>query len=165
VPQDPFPPPGPGAEEPGSSRLPPAAAGEWEDWDGPGEQGLYVCLPAGPAALKTPLIPVTRGPCDHARAETGYHPSRKLQHLIRARSAACTAPGCRRTAARCDLDHTVPWDQGGLTCECGLAPLRRQDHRCKQAEGWRLTQPEPGLMVWRTPSGRSYATTPTEYAT
>ena len=76
--------------------------------------------------LKTPLIPVARGPCDHARAETGYHPSRALQHLIRARSATCTAPGCRRPAARCDLDHTVPWDQGGRTCECGLAP------RCKR---------------------------------
>jgi len=72
------------------------------------------------------MIPVTRGPCDHAHAEVGYHPSRALQHLIRARSATCTAPGCRRPAVRCDLDHTVPWDQGGLTCECGLAP------RCKR---------------------------------
>ena len=34
----------------------------------------------------------------------------------------CTAPGCRRPAARCDLDHTTAWDQGGITCECGLAP-------------------------------------------
>ena len=62
-----------------------------------------------PAALLTiPLTPVTRGPCDHAHAEIGYHPSRKLAHLIRARSATCTAPGCRRPAARCDLDHTRP---------------------------------------------------------
>ncbi len=68
------------------------------------------------------MIPVARGPCDHPHAETGYHPSRGLQHLVRARSATCTAPGCARPAARCDLDHTVPWDQGGLTCECDLAP-------------------------------------------
>ena len=74
-----------------------------------------------PGSLNLTMIPVTRGPCDHAHAEVGYHPSRALQHLIRARSATCTAPGCRRPAARCDLDHTVPWDQGGLTCECGLA--------------------------------------------
>ena len=72
-----------------------------------------------PGILSAPLTPITRGPCDHAHAETGYRPSRKLQHLIRARSARCTAPGCRRPAARCDLDHTVPWDQGGITCECG----------------------------------------------
>jgi hypothetical protein len=119
--------------------------------------------PGSPLTLTTPLIPLARGPCDHARAEIGYHPSRKLQHLIRARSATCTAPGCRRPAARCDLDHTVPWDQGGRTCECGLAPLCRHHHRCKQAEGWRLEQPEPGLLVWRVPSGRTYATTPTQY--
>ncbi len=68
------------------------------------------------------MAPVTRGHCDHARAEAGYRPSSKLRHLVRARSARCTAPGCGRPAARCDLDHTVPWDQGGITCECGLAP-------------------------------------------
>ncbi len=116
-----------------------------------------------PGILATPLTPVARGPCDHAHAETGYRPSRKLQHLIRARSARCTAPGCGRPAARCDLDHTVPWDQGGLTCECGLAPLCRHHHKCKQAQGWHLEQPEPGVLVWRTPSGRTYATAPTEY--
>jgi len=107
------------------------------------------------------MLPIARGSCDHAHAEPGYQPSRKLRHLVRARNARCTAPGCGRPAARCDLDHTVPWDQGGLTCECDLAPLCRHHHRCKQAEGWRLEQPEPGVLVWRTPAGRSYATTPT----
>ena len=95
-----------------------------------GTAAAHACLtgrhpPPGtgpPGSLKFMMTPVTRGPCDHAHAEVGYHPSRKLAHLIRARSATCTAPGCRRPAARCDLDHTVPWDQGGLTCECGLAP-------------------------------------------
>jgi len=137
-----------------------------------GTAAAHACLtgrhpppgPAPPSPLNVTLIPVARGPCDHAHAEVGYHPSRKLAHLIRARSATCTAPGCRRPAARCDLDHTVPWDQGGLTCECGLAPLCRRHHRCKQAEGWQLEQPEPGVLIWRTPAGRSYATGPTAYA-
>ncbi len=135
-----------------------------------GTAAAHACLPGrhsppgpDPPALKTPMIPVTRGPCEHAHAEIGYYPSRKLQHLIRARSATCTAPGCRRPAARCDLDHTVPWDQGGITCECDLAPLCRHHHRCKQAEGWQLEQPEPGILIWRTPAGRRYATTPTSY--
>jgi hypothetical protein len=139
-----------------------------------GTAAAHACLPGRhpppgigspqyPLILKSPLIPIARGPCDHARAETGYHPSRVLQHLIRARSATCTAPGCGRPAAHCDLDHTVPWDQGGRSCECNLAPLCRHHHRCKQAEGWQLAQPEPGILVWRTPSGRTYATAPTEY--
>src|SRR6266702_1187904 len=110
------------------------------------------------------LTPVIRGPCQHAGAEHRYRPSRKLQHLVRARNATCTAPGCARRAASCDLDHTDPHHQGGRTCECNLAPLCRHHHRCKQAEGWRLEQPEPGVLVWHTPAGRTYTTTPTQYA-
>jgi hypothetical protein len=109
------------------------------------------------------IMPVARGSCEHEHAETGYRPSRKLQHLIKARNARCTAPGCGRPAASCDLDHTVAWDKGGLTCECGLAPLCRHHHRVKQAQGWQLSQPEPGVLVWHTPSGRSYTTRPTQY--
>jgi Domain of unknown function (DUF222) len=113
--------------------------------------------------LRIQMTPIARGTCGHHRAEPGYRPSRALQHLIRARNARCTAPGCGRPAARCDLDHTTAWDHGGLTCECDLAPLCRHHHRCKQAQGWQLDQPEPGVLVWRTPAGRSYATRPTEY--
>ena len=68
------------------------------------------------------MIPVAPRPCDYADAETGYHLSRNVTHLIRARSGRCTAPGCSRPTARCDLDHTHPWDQGSPTCECNLAP-------------------------------------------
>ena len=34
----------------------------------------------------------------------------------------------------------------------------RHHHRAKQAEGWRLEQPEPGVLIWHTPSGRTYTT-------
>ena len=114
--------------------------------------------------LQVALTPIACGGCDHERAETGYVPSRRLQHLVCARSTRCSAPGCGRPAARCDLDHSTAWDKGGLTCECNLAPLCRHHHRCKQAEGWRLDQPEPGVLRWRTPSGRTYTTKPTGYS-
>jgi hypothetical protein len=110
------------------------------------------------------LTPVIRGPCPHAGAEPRYRPGRRLQHLIRARNATCAAPGCGRRAEGCDLDHTSPHHHGGRTCECNLAPLCRHHHRCKQAQGWWLEQPEPGVLVWRTPAGRTYTTTPTQYA-
>jgi hypothetical protein len=113
--------------------------------------------------LRIKMTPIARGSCGHDHAEPGYRPSRKLQHLVNVRNARCTAPGCGRAAARCDLDHTIAWDQGGLTCECDLAPLCRHHHRCKQAEGWRLEQPEPGVLIWRTPAGRTYVTGPTQY--
>jgi hypothetical protein len=127
------------------------------------------CWPAGQGAaeflriLNLTLTPVIRGRCDHARSERGYRPSRALRHLVNARNTRCTAPGCGRPAARCDQDHTNPWHHGGLTCPCNIAPLCRHHHRCKQAEGWWLEQPEPGVLIWRVPSGRSYATAPTVY--
>jgi hypothetical protein len=125
------------------------------------------CLP-GPGALArlgtqpvtVTVTPLARGSCDHQQQEPGYQPSRKLRHLITARAPACTAPGCRQPAARCDLDHTKPYNQGGRTCECGLAPLCRHHHRCRQSEGWQLEQPAPGIMHWITPAGRHYLTTP-----
>jgi hypothetical protein len=110
------------------------------------------------------MVPIARGGCDHTQAESGYRPSRKLANLVKVRNTRCTAPGCGRPAARCDLDHTLAWDQGGLTCQCDLAPLCRHHHKAKQTEGWRLEQPEPGVLTWRTPAGRTYTTTPTEYA-
>jgi len=92
--------------------------------------------PAGPltgqqaadflAALRLTLNSVIRGPCDHAQAQAGYRPGRKLQHLVNARNTRCTAPGCSRPAARCDLDHTDPWHHSKLTCPCNLSP------RCKR---------------------------------
>jgi len=50
----------------------------------------------------------------------------------------------------------VPYDQGGKTCLCNLAPLCRRHHRTKQARGWALNQVSPGVFAWSTPSGRHY---------
>jgi hypothetical protein len=115
------------------------------------------------AALNVTLRPIAKYACEHAHAEPGYRPSRKLRHLVMARNTRCTAPGCGRPAAACDQDHTRPWDDGGLTCECDLAPLCRHHHRIKQAQGWKLEQPEPGVLVWTTPAGLTRTTTPTSY--
>jgi len=125
--------------------------------------------PPGPAAIRWArglagrLEWLRAGDCDHARAEDGYEPSRFLRNLIIFRQPACSFPGCRRPAAHCDLDHTRPYDQGGLTCECNLAPLCRKHHRAKQAPCWLLTQDQPAVMRWRLPSGRTYTTRPEPY--
>ncbi|MBO0806405.1 MAG: DUF222 domain-containing protein, partial [Nocardiopsaceae bacterium] len=109
------------------------------------------------------LEPIARGSCDHRHKEDRYTPSRKLGHLVRARTATCPAPGCGARAEYNDLDHTVPWPEGP-TDECDLAPPCRHHHRVKQAPGWKLEQPAPGEMRWTTPSGRVYTTRPTVYA-
>ena len=60
--------------------------------------------------------------CRHLRESRFYRPPPSLRHLITIRQPTCSFPGCRRPAARCDDDHTLPYDQGGRTCECNLAP-------------------------------------------
>src|SRR5487761_1323466 len=109
--------------------------------------------------------PIAAGECDHRNAEPGYRPGPALQALIRARSKTCSYHGCSRPAAPCDLDHSIPHDQGGITCECNLAPLCRTHHRMKQAEQWQLEQVSPGVMAWLTPAGRRYITLPSKHPT
>ncbi len=107
---------------------------------------------------------IENGECTHAGQSVGYQPSGRTREHVRARQRSCAFPGCRRLARACDLDHTVPYDQGGRTCECNLAPLCRRHHRAKQGPGWQLAQPSPGVLVWTTPSGRTYVTGPDAYS-
>ena len=58
------------------------------------------------------FTPIARDSCDHAQAEEQYTPSRRLSHLVRARTATCDAPGCQAQAVNADLDHSRPWPDG-----------------------------------------------------
>jgi hypothetical protein len=137
--------------------------------DPDGRAVAHGCARAGPgppgsdqrAWLATvTIIPIETGTCAHRDETAGYRPSAKLRHKVKIRSPRCGFPGCRRPAWRCDDDHTIPYHQGGRTCECNVHPLCRHHHQCKQAPGWHLDQPEPGVLVWTTPSGRQYTITP-----
>lgn len=150
--------PKPGGRRPGGyGPGGPEPDGAGAEGNGPGG------IEAGGWTVAVTAEPVATGSCDHRHCEPGYRPSPALQRLIRARSSTCTAPGCRRPATACDLDHTRAYDDDGWTCECNLAPLCRRHHRAKQAQGWRLTQPQPGVLIWTTPSGRAYSAQPANY--
>jgi hypothetical protein len=112
--------------------------------------------------LKITLVPIAKGTCDHAHREDRYRPSRKLRHLVRARTTTCPAPGCAAQAIHNEIDHTIPHPDG-KTDECNLSPPCSRHHHAKHAPGWKLEQPEPGIMEWTTPSGRTYTTRPTRY--
>jgi len=123
--------------------------------DTPADVGAWVA--------RIPLQWLESGECAHRRESSSYRPPPSLQHLIRIRQLMCAYPGCGRAARRCDLDHTIPYHRGGRTCECNLAPLCRKHHQAKQTQGWTLEQPQPGVLKWTTPSGRSYTTYPSCY--
>jgi hypothetical protein len=96
------------------------------------------------------------GDCDHAKQTAAYQPTPTLRHLVKTRQPTCTFPGCQRPGSHADLDHTIPYGQGGRTCLCNLGPLCRHHHQVKQARGWTLQQTTPGTMTWTTPAGRHY---------
>jgi hypothetical protein len=112
--------------------------------------------------LGTTPTPIAKGECDHQHREDRYRPSRKLQHLIRARTATCPAPGCNAQATHNEVDHTIPWP-AGPTEQGNLSPPCSRHHHAKHAPSWQLQQPEPGVMQWTPPNGRVYTTRPTRY--
>jgi hypothetical protein len=154
----PGPPAARNAPGPSGVRDGPGPPGTWDQSGPPGGTDLAA---AWLATVK--ISPIETGTCSHRRESAGYQPSNTLRHIIKIRSPRCGFPGCRRPAIRCDDDHTIPYDKGGRTCECNLHPLCRRHHQAKQAPGWRLEQPEPGVLIWHLPHGRSYAVRPEPY--
>jgi Domain of unknown function (DUF222) len=94
-----------------------------------------------------------------------YQPSAALERAIRCRDLTCRFPGCSRPASICDIDHTVPFNHespaaGGPTIAENLKCLCRQHHRLKTFGGWRDAQLTDGSVVWTSPAGRIYRTSP-----
>ena len=114
--------------------------------------------------LDVTLEPIARGTCDHRHAEDQYIPSRKLKHLMHARTTTCPARGCGAQASHNETDHTDPWPRG-KTDECNISPPCGRHHHAKHAPQWKLEQVAPGVLKWTTPSGRTFTTRPTRYDT
>jgi hypothetical protein len=100
------------------------------------------------------------GGCAHPAATASYRPPVLLREYVAARDLTCRFPVCGQPAWRGDLDHTLAWHRGGLTCSCNLGALCRGHHLLKQREGWILIQPWPGWFQWRTPAGITYTIGP-----
>jgi hypothetical protein len=104
--------------------------------------------------------PAGRGTCTHQNAVPSYRIPNRLRALIEARDQDCGFPICRRPASSCDMDHVVPYDQGGLSCECNITGGCRRHHRLKTLTRWRLRKPSPGTLIWTAPSGLTWIVTP-----
>ncbi len=87
---------------------------------------------------------------------TTYRPPKDLTDYVIVRDQTCTFPGCRRSAHRCDLDHRLPYDNGGSTSADNLAVLCRRHHRLKH-QRWRVHRdPDTGTSHWTAPTGHHY---------
>ena len=83
-----------------------------------------------------------------------YTPGKALTRLLRARDERCRFPGCRRAVWRCDLDHTIPYSEGGCTYAGNLANLCKGHHVLKHHGAWTVRQLAGGVLEWTSPSGR-----------
>lgn len=96
---------------------------------------------------------------------TRYRPPPGLAAHVRTRDGTCVRPGCPASAARCELDHTVPFGAhdersspgfGGPTADENLGCLCKRDHLVKTHGGFVLRQVAPGVFEWTTPAGHRY---------
>lgn len=88
-----------------------------------------------------------------------YQPPQQLANHVLARDAMCTAPGCRQPAARCEVDHTVPYPRGATTAD-NLAVLCKHHHRAKDGGGFTVRRLPDGSSTWTTPMGNTVTTVP-----
>jgi Domain of unknown function (DUF222) len=88
-----------------------------------------------------------------------YRPPKALADHVRTRDRTCRFPGCRHPARRCDLDHGIPYPKGP-TSACNLCCLCRHHHRLKHHGAWTVEHGDHDALVWTSPTGRRYTTTP-----
>lgn len=91
-----------------------------------------------------------------------YRPPAALARIAKWRADRCMAPGCGIPASRCEIDHTIAWEDGGHTSLDNLAPLCKGHHTVKHHGGWRVRQvPDSGgALEWTSPAGRQYVVQP-----
>jgi hypothetical protein len=86
-----------------------------------------------------------------------YQITGALRRMIIARDGTCRFPGCNAAATRCQIDHVIPWDEGGTSDVGNLGALCVRHHQLKTHGGWELTNSTPeGSCTWRSPQGLTY---------
>ncbi|WP_156766896.1 HNH endonuclease signature motif containing protein, partial [Mycobacterium sp. E796] len=91
-----------------------------------------------------------------APPEEGYVPSAALADFVRCRDLTCRWPGCDAPAIGCDIDHTIPYSQGGLTHASNLKCYCRTHHLIKTFFGWTEQQLPDGTLILTSPAGHTY---------
>ena len=89
---------------------------------------------------------------------TRRRPTAAQHQEVTTRNRTCIFPGCRMPARDCDLDHRIPWAEGGRTRAEDLWPLCRYDHGVRHAAGWTYKILPNGAVEWDSRLGHIYRT-------
>ncbi len=94
---------------------------------------------------------------------TTYRPPKDLADHVIARDRTCRYPNCNRQARLCDLEHTIPWEDGGETNEANLNAICSRHHHAKHEAGWQPERQPDGSLQWTSPTGHQYREEPATY--
>jgi hypothetical protein len=100
---------------------------------------------------------------------TTYRPPKDLADHVIARDRTCRYPHCNRQARHCDLEHAIPWEDGGETNAENLNAICGRHHHGKHEAGWEPERQPDGSIEWTSPTGHRYveeaATYPIDHTT
>ncbi|WP_080735826.1 DUF222 domain-containing protein [Rhodococcoides fascians] len=128
-----------------------------------GNASLAAALEAAVAADPTLGTSVRRDPLtDRALI---YRPDALTTAAVRLRDRHCRFPGCHRPAARCQIDHVIPFDHanplgGGWTTVNNLQCLCEYHHSVKTAGYWTAVMLPGGAILWTSTSKTTRITLP-----
>ena len=128
--------------------------------ENPGQLSGYGAIPATVARelaadgkwRKFITDPTTGNLLDFGRES--YLPPQALRDFLLARDRTCRFPGCRRSGIKGEIDHAIPWEEGGDTSPKNLGLLCKRHHQLKTHGGWKLESFEDGSCEWTSPLGK-----------
>ena len=123
-----------------------------------GAEGLFTPELVAELAKSAKLVPLIHP--GYAAPEQNYVPSKALADFVRCRDLTCRWPGCEVPATDCDIDHSIPFAQGGATHAANLNCKCRTHHLAKTFLGWTEQQLADGTLIFSSPAGQTYVTTP-----
>lgn len=95
---------------------------------------------------------------DHGRRltqiTTNRRPTNSQKRQVRSRDLTCKFPNCRKPADQCQLDHTTPYADHGITHPSNLADLCPAHHRLRTQLGLDYQITINGNAYWHLPDGR-----------
>lgn len=97
----------------------------------------------------------------HFSYTTAYAPTREMRVYIKGLRTTCSVPDCSVAVENCQLDHIIPWGEGGPTTPWNIHPLC-VFHHIQKTEGRLQCYPLPdgtvlflvdGIPVFSIPDG------------
>jgi len=84
-----------------------------------------------------------------ASVTDAYVPTDAMKAYVQARDGTCVYPGCDVPSTKCQLDHRIPFDDGGPTTPANLFSLCQRHHNIKtDRRAFYVPDPATGEIVW-----------------